>query len=108
MPVEQTASTSDSLPSQTKRLDLLADYSGAAAHTLMHFADYDIIPTLHGLLSRSQPGHKFTIISPDTKRTKLLEILVDRWSIKNPERIQILTEKGDLTFWIRDDFCRYP
>jgi N-dimethylarginine dimethylaminohydrolase len=107
-PVQKTGKLAANLPApeppKKQRRDILGDYSGQAEHILMHFADYDIIPTLYGLLRNLDSDKKITIVSPDSTRTKLLEMLIEQWKIQNPQRLQILTENSDLTFWIRDDF----
>ncbi len=83
---------------------LLADNQGRIDHLLLHFADYDIIPTLYGLLHSLPVDTKITIASPKGPRSRVLRSLLHHWPIKKPQRIAVLPLSQTIDFWIRDDF----
>lgn len=84
---------------------LLPDNSGPIKRLLLHFADYDIIPTLYGVLRNLGPAMRLTIAVPKGERAKLLETLLREWKPAGADRVNVVTLDEPMTFWIRDEFA---
>jgi hypothetical protein len=75
---------------------LLPDNGGAIRHLLVHFADYDVIPTLYGLFMHAPPAMRITVVTPPGKRRTLTEQLLRGWKVPHPGQIDLVDGNEDL------------
>ena len=104
LPAVGVASDKTTSVSPKQVLSLQTDNGGAIQHLFIHFADYDIIPTLYSLLQALPHTTRLSMAVRKGKRADLLRKLVESWKIAEPQRFNYLELTQPMNFWVRDDF----